>query len=65
MAVDVQKLNGSNSIKLLCYIWADVLRLPPQTPSREPLAVIPPIPQTELNSLANGRRVYELYADSL
>ena len=29
------------------------------------LAVIPLIPETELNSLANGRRVYELYADSL
>lgn len=26
MAVDVQKLNGSNSIELLCYIWADVIR---------------------------------------
>jgi hypothetical protein len=30
MAADVQRLNGSNSIGLLCYIWADVFQMPPQ-----------------------------------
>ena len=59
-AVQQQKLYSFLAIHIVCiFVWQHRFF------HKLSLCVIPPIPETELNSLANVRRVYELYTDSL